>query len=700
MTRSPRQLIHGLLRFGKTMLWLFVGLSIAFITCEVLGWKFLREPAQTLLSKQLQREVILDAPFQLHLWAGIQLDLGHLYISAPESFKAPHLVDANNISIKLRYSDLWRYKQQGALHIREIRVDDIDAQLIRHADGSATWQFPKEEDDDAASQPLPVIETLVVKNGSSTIKDAISNTSLKAKFKTDEGSLQDELRSEVSINGHFQDKPLKAFLETPGFLPIATQDQDAEPIKSKGWLEYAKLRVDFNGKVSDLFGRQDIAGDVVVTGPSLAVLGDLTGSVFPTTAPFRLSTTINKHSDIWEVNVDSAKIGKSSLNAILKYDPRRQDGGIPILSGQLGGSRFYLADLAPAFGALQADGSPVQPAKGRVIPDRPLDLPSLNFMDADISIKLDYMDLGNAFALPVSPFKAHLNLTQGKLGIDDIFANTADGSLNGSFSVDAHEDKDSDQHQYLPQWQIKLGWKNIDLAKWLQVSKDRQEAAKKQGKQAPPYITGTLNGRTDLTGKGNSTAGLLSSLNGKTTLFIEHGEVSRLIMELLGLDIAQSISAWLGGDHSQRLQCAVMDLKASNGLIQPEVALIDTPVTLVLINGSVDLGQEKLDLLLAAKPKNFSPLTLRSPIKLQGTFADPKVRPETVPIAARLLGSVALAFVNPLAAILPYLDTGSSSQAYNCSQSLSTYTGKPVKTPETPKASPASEENHAIIPGH
>lgn len=693
------QTARRLIKFGKILLWLFLGVILALVICEVQGWSFLREPAQSLLSKQLERDVRLDKPFRLRLLSGIQLDLGHLYISAPEKFNVPHLVDADNIRLKLRYRDLWHYRKQGELRIHEIIVDAIDGQLVRHADGSASWDFPKDESQPAS--PFPIIETLIVRNGSGHIDDAISATKLEATFKTDEGAKQAALRSEVSVDGQFKHRPLKAFLETPGFLPVATHDEDSPPIKSKGWLEYGKLRVDFDGQVADLFGRLNIEGSAVVTGPSLSVLGELVGSVFPTTDPFRLSASLSKQKDVWEVNVDSAKIGRSSLAATFQYDPRSKTTGIPILSGHIDGSRFYLADLAPAFGTLQADGSKPEPVEGRVIPDRPLDLPSLNLMDADITIKLDYMELGNAFALPISPFKAKLGLDKGKFMIGEILAQTADGTLTGSFSVDAHEDKNLDQAQYPPQWRIQLGWKDIDLGKWLQVSKARQEEARKQGKPVPPaYITGTLNGHTDLTGKGSTTAELLGSLNGKTTLFVEHGEISRLIMELLGLDIAQSVSAWLGGDQSQRLQCAVMDLKASDGVVRPEVALIDTPVTLVLIDGSINLGQEELDLLLAAKPKNFSPFTVRSPIRVQGSFAAPKVRPEAAPIAARLLGSVALAFVNPLAAILPYLDSGSSSATHPCGQALSAPSPQDSGTPPENVSSPPPPSPVPVVPGH
>ncbi|MCB5184031.1 AsmA family protein [Methylobacillus gramineus] len=655
----------------KGVLWLLLGLIIAIVVCEVLGWPFLREPAEKFLNDKLERTVKLEQPFQLHLWAGVQLDVGHLFIAAPSDFKVPHLVDAHNISLKLRYRDLWQYTKDKQLRIREIKVDQIDAQLLRRTDGSSTWQFPKDESQ--PDSPFPIIETLIVKNGSSKIDDAQTQAVVDAKFKTEEGSnSQEAMHSELSITGKFQHKPIKAFLETAGFLPIATQDKNSAPIKSKGWLEYAKLRVDFDGQISDLFGQKNIQGKAIATGSSLGVLGDLVGTPLPTTDPFRLSATLDKSADIWNIDIDSAKVGRSSLSAQFKYDPRTADA-VPLLQGHIDGSRFYLADLAPAFGTAKIDGSKALPADGRAIPNRPLDLPSLNRMDMEISLKLDYVELGQAFALPIAPLKGNLTVLKGRFTVGDILAKTADGTLSGTLSVDAGEpEKDKNKQQYAPQWQIKLAWKDIVLEKWLQVSKTRQEEAKKKGKEVPPpYVTGTLNGKTDLTGKGSSTAELLGSLNGKTTVFIERGQISRLIVELMGLDVAQSVSAWLGGDKSLNMQCALMDLKATNGIVKPEVALIDTPVTLLLINGNIDMGEEKLDLLLAAKPKNFSPLTVRSPIKVQGTFLQPKVSPETVPIAARLLGSVALAFINPLAAILPYLDTGSTSNSYSCSQALS-----------------------------
>jgi AsmA protein len=250
-----------------------------------------------------------------------------------------------------------------------------------------------------------------------------------------------------------------------------------------------------------------------------------------------------------------------------------------------------------------------------------------------------------------------------------------------------------------------MQWKGISLEKWLKVSKDRKEAAAKAGeKDIPPaYITGTLGGKANLAGKGNSTAELLGSLNGDISLYIHHGTLSHLIIEAMGLDVAQALGVMVKGDQSLPMHCAVMDLKSKQGIVTPDVAIVDTPVTMMLIDGNMSLEQEKYNLRVIAKPKNVSPFTVRSPILVKGTFVKPAVSVEPGPIAARALGAVALAFVNPLAAILPFIDPGSGEESSSCRDALAEFnkaTGKPLA--KSPAASPAKAPAHAPegrIPG-
>ena len=62
-------------------------------------------------------------------------------------------------------------------------------------------------------------------------------------------------------------------------------------------------------------------------------------------------------------------------------------------------------------------------------------------------------------------------------------------------------------------------------------------------------------------------------------------------------------------------------------------------------------------------PKDFSPLALRTPVHLRGSFSKPVITVDAGKLGARVGASALLALVNPFAAILPFIDTGKSDDA-------------------------------------
>ena len=89
-----------------------------------------------------------------------------------------------------------------------------------------------------------------------------------------------------------------------------------------------------------------------------------------------------------------------------------------------------------------------------------------------------------------------------------------------------------------------------------------------------------------------------------------------------------------------------------------EVLVLDTQVTTINADGSIDLAQEKLDITLKPKTKQTRLIALRSPIYIRGSFSKPKVALDAGQVAVRSLGAVALGAVSPLLALLPLVETG------------------------------------------
>ena len=369
------------------------------------------------------------------------------------------------------------------------------------------------------------------------------------------------------------------------------------------------------------------------------------------------------------------QLGASRLNGTFSFDRRPP---VPLLKGELSGSNLALADLAPAFGA-PAPGAPENPAlpAGSVIPQREFDVPSLRAMDAQVALRLQQASLGALFAQPLQPLNADLTLKSGVLTIGNVLARTAGGSLGGSVKLDGNGKT--------LLWDTRLNWSGIKLEYWLNMPKDPKstppvdpKATAKAGETKRSYVSGELEGKADLKGQGNSTAQLLGSLDGHATTWVKGGRVSRLIVEAISLHLPEAIGLWLTGDEQQPMQCAAARVLARNGQLIPEVAIVDTPSSTILASGSVSLAKEELDLTLVSHPKTMSPLSLRTPIDVQGKFADPDISLHPNPLGPKVLGAVALgAIAAPLAALVPLIDVDKQDEQGGCGRALQILQRKP-----------------------
>ena len=390
-----------------------------------------------------------------------------------------------------------------------------------------------------------------------------------------------------------------------------------------------------------------LTGVFTLAGPSLAAVGDPLGITLPTTPAFRTEGRIAKRGQVWNAVFDSAHIGASRLTGAFTYDAGRTK---PILAGRLGGSKLLLADLGPAIGSKgQAPAAPrprAAKASGRVLPDREFDLPSLGAMDANILIDVAEVDLGTSYLEPLRPLRAHLTLADAVLRLDDIETRTAQGRLAGTVQLDGRAAR--------AVWTTALRVNDVRLERWVkQVRADG----------GPPYVSGRLRGVINLRGEGRSTAQILGSLKGNVGLQLRDGKISHLVIESAGIDIAQALGLMVRGDKSLDVLCGVADLQATAGVLRPRTFVIDTTDSTVSMDGSISLVNESMDLRAVVSPKDFSPLTLRTPVHVRGSLGEPKVSLEKGPLARQLAASALLALVTPVAALLPLIDPGDPAAA-------------------------------------
>ncbi|MEO8153498.1 MAG: AsmA family protein [Rhizobacter sp.] len=651
---------------------------VVFGVCEAAGWPFLAGPVQRALSKTLKRDVSLNEAGSSHVatvrfLGGLQVKVPELQIAAPEWSQQPYFFHATNAEMHLSYGDLWRARQGAPLDIDLLHADELVVHAERLADGRASWAFGEQRKPPADADPVdslwPTVHELRVLQGQLTFVDAPLRANIVANLQLTEGDasaarpdggsqpLPMALRGLIaSAHGTYGAATLTASLRSAGVTPLLREGGEATPVPVLLEVKSGKSTLSFRGTVTDIFKLSDMIGVFRVAGPSLAAAGDPLGVTLPTTGAFVLAGRLNKRGGVWNVVTDDATVGSSKLKGAMTYDTRP---AVPLLSGRVSGPRLLLADLAPTIGgepgaAAAPPASASSPASARVLPDKEFDLPSLRVMNANLLMSFDRVELGSLFAMPLQPLKTHLTLQDGKLRLNDLVARTADGNVAGTVSLDGSGK--------VALWQTDLRWSGVKLETWL-----KQERAS----TAEPWVSGSLVGRASLKGQGRSTAQILGSLDGTLTTTLRHGRVSHLAIEAAGLDIAQALGVLIKGDNMLPVSCALADMQAEQGVLRPRALVVDTGDSTVWGDGTVSMKDETLNLRVVVTPKDFSPLTLRTPLYVKGAFRSPHISIEKAPLARKLGKSILLALINPLAALIPLVDKGGGDEgADSCAQLL------------------------------
>src|SRR6185312_8847462 len=144
---------------------------------------------------------------------------------------------------------------------------------------------------------------------------------------------------------------------------------------------------------------------------------------------------------------------------------------------------------------------------------------------------------------------------------------------------------------------------------------------------------GAFGGRAELHGDGDSTHRVLATSDGSVGLIAQGGQISDLMVQLMGLNIAKTIGLLLSGDKPVPIRCMAADFAVEKGVMKTKAFVIDTEPSIIRGDGTIDLGSEVMKLRLLAKPKSGAVGSLRVPLQVGGTFDDPSIGPNAGALA-------------------------------------------------------------------
>lgn len=613
-------------------------------------------------------------------------------ISNPSWAKQPDFARLKQIDFSLSLFPLLAHR----IVIPHVQLGKPQLDLERLSDGRASWDFKLSKSDKPSPWNLQLRE-IGFDTGHITLSDKTND--LEATINVNplgkpiafsdvmgKSAVGDDNRADANthaqdfafgfkVHGHYHGAAVSGDGKTGGLLAVQSSNL---PFPLQADLHLADVHIVLSGTITNPAALGAIDLNLRLAGNSMAHLYPLLGVTLPDTPPFdtrgHLSGKLGEPSSTFTYSNFSGHVGKSDLNGTVTYTLKKPR---PDLAGKLSSKRLDFADLAPLIGGGSAakDSAPdanasAQP-KGKVLPTQKFRTERWKAMDADVTYKAKRIVHGKK--LPIQDLQAHLLMKGGALTVAPLNFGIADGSIHSAIYLDGRAEP--------MKGRIDLHMRHLQLKQLFSHVKLMKKSL------------GEINGDAKLTATGNSVAALLGSSNGELKLLMDQGVVSKELMELAGLNIGNYIVTKLFGDKPVPINCAATDFIAKNGLMRTRLALIDTDNALINIDGTVNFATEKLDLNITPHTKGLRIFSLRSPLYVKGTFADPDVGVHVGKLLLRGGGALALgAFAGPAAALVPLIAPSKDKNVNPC-RALLAQMRTPAKAPPAGQTQPATTKH-------
>jgi len=636
---------------AQTPLWRRNSLRIALVPVIALlvfvflfDWNWLRRPLERYVLHQTGRELELRGDVTAR-WSfspvfAPTFTLRQVRYANPDWAEQRALVDAEQISLTLPLRALFK----GGLLIEDLSLVGVTVGLERATDGRGSWRLDRAQADPASS---PVVRRVLIERGLVRFLDRASQTDLLAKVGAPAGGA---LR--IDVSGNARTTPLSLRIDTvpADQLLDGTLTASAGIPQFRGQGRVGEAQLSFSGHLGEGHAVAGTRIDVRASGPDLSAFRPLARAAIPGTPPYRLHAQVAVDQDRVGITLQPSTFGESQLQGAVQV----LFGGERVrVEGRLTASPLDFDDLGPLIGAAPGTGpgekaSAAQRALATRDRERRRVLPNVAFDTAfwpnvDLDLTLEATKVKDAGRLAIDSFLFRARLEAGQLSVDPLQVAIAGGRIDGSLS-------------------LATGNKDVTLKSKLQLRALKLERLlPATGRTTSSF--GQIGGTVELTGHGRSLDAVLAGSNGRIALAMGPGEISNLIIELVGLDGGEALRFLLGGDRRTRVRCAVAALPVVNGQVRAESVVFDTEDTNLVVTGQADLRTEQLAFVVHPTPKDWSLFVLRSPIHLRGAFIEPEVSVDRVALGARLSGAVLLGLINPLAALLPLIETGGGTDA-------------------------------------
>lgn len=619
---------------------------------------WLRRPLAAALGAHLHRRVQIAGPLTIRWSAAPVLRLGRVEVANPHWDPRHRLLTLRGLTVQIK---LWPMLR-GRVVVPVLSLDRPVLFLERAPDGRANWSFRRNGRTSPSPGKTYALGRLNIKRGRLRFVNPKKAIDVKARLSTT-SSGQITARGK----GRFRKAPFTFDLQGGSVLSLVFA-KHPYPLSLQAHI--GETYGSAQGTIAGLPALGHLQMHVAIKGRDIAALYAIFGIPLPKTAAFAVRGHLIRSGTTWTLRPVHGAIGHSDLEGHLQL---ATDKGLSI-RGQLHSERLTLADLSGFAGAKPANVGGKIPVQAhhtgpqRVLSSAPYHSSELKAANMDITYRAHHFVSGT---YSLQNLATHITVHGGVLHLDPLTFGLADGTVAAHIQV-------TPGHP--------LALKADAEARGIRLSTLFPKLKFRSAN------TGRIGGTMALHTTGKSFAAFAAHASGHVGAAMAGGSVSDVVVALAQLHFGDALAHWLSGSRKERIHCAVIRLQMTHGLMRTQTFVIDTHATNIFGSGTINFGNEQIHLLLHTQPKHISLISTRGPLHIEGTFHKPRFTVDKKGLIERGAAALALGAINPIAALLPLVDTA-PGRPLNCG-ALLTQAGRRAHH----EAIVSHEESHTVHP--
>jgi len=616
---------------------LFAMWAILYVT----KGRFLRGPFERIVGAQLHRIVKTRGEFQLYFDPfELKFVAEGLTVANPDYATKPFLIRADRIEARIASLSLFREKWR----IRQLALANaaLDLEWDKpHRRNS--WTFS--ENKGGKPLTLPVVDRAVLSGTTLRYRDPRLQVLADLTFQTIR-SADARIGSAVRFTG---DGQVRA---TPFTLAGAMLSPDETVQRGRNKLTVRAIAagnvIDMRGTLPSLAALEDVPLQMAARGRNLARLLEIIGVAVPDTRRYALTSQLILHEDEYRFTGMRGRFGDSDLAGrftVHNIEPRVN------VEAQLTTRQLDIVDAAPFIGynpdliAAKGAAGAIETVRGtpRLLPDAALRIEALRAFDAGLQWHVDAV---RSRTVPLSDIDLRLSLDNSLLKLTPITFTMARGRVTSDVTIDARVRPVRTTYDIrllpTPISQLLAGFGAIEAG-----------------------TTGTVKGRAQLVGDGDSVRDSLATARGRIAFVLPSGTFWMRNVQLIELDLGVFLQRMLQDKLKQpvRINCGLVAFTVKDGLAEADPILIDTTKNVITGRGGFSFRDEQISLAIRADAKKFSLFSGQSPVGLGGYFGAPAIKPLSPQLFSRAGVGLGLAMLAPPAALLAFVDPGDAKAA-------------------------------------